>query len=205
MFTDLDKESKYTLQNTHIILDKEYKNKLHKLCTSNTTDEIEITIKFEYNFYFNFLFKNTFLPNTIINLICAMVNDEIILKIKNILKPCLYCEIFICVQTTEYSYINFNKLQFDFTINVCPLLRMKKRLADIQVGNNILSYPCDINKVYVSGLNLIYDNTLLAMEIFKKIENIQYYFGIMIRIVDYNLWMKICMIIYTIYYNTNSS
>ena len=72
-------ENIYKFNNTFIHIDNENKNKLYDTCTSFRPNEV--TIKCIYKFYFDIIFDNTSLPNTLIELICIWLNDEVIFEI----------------------------------------------------------------------------------------------------------------------------
>jgi len=165
--------------------DQEFRNKLRNINKNKSSDKI--TLKCKYPEYYDIIFKNTFLPSTLINLICEWVDDEIILNIRY---DCGYLDIKL-----KDTYINFIDVQAGFTVGVdC--------LSGIYFNNNILLFDDSVNTYIQQWVTSMIYNHVHSV---YKIEMIEDTFvfctihgKIYVKIVNYNLLLTICNLICTV-------
>jgi len=175
-----------------IHIDEENKNKFVELCKIGYG---KINMTCNYNFYSDSLLNFTPLPKVLIDLICVWINDEIVIWLYGY-------EDYFRIRTCITTCINF----YDVDIDCCLLFKYNPEFCfeegpyDMYFCNNILQtgngkYPT--TKQY-DEIKKTYLRTVHGTKKFTDIGAIVEPNHDELEIVNYELWLIACNIIYVV-------
>jgi len=179
-----------------IHIDKENKNKLYALCNTNISYSDEIIVKCVYDFYSNSLLDNTPLPKVLVELICVWINDEVVVLVNNCITD------YLKLYTKNDACISFCNVRIKFcsVVKYISTFFLEKGLYDMEFSDNILQINNSIRELSErqDEAYKIYAKTVHETKKFTNTDVVVVPDRKSFKIVNHELWLIACNIIYVL-------